>query len=200
MVNYLQDQAIAAALKQDWESAIAFNLHYLDDNPQHTPTLNRLAKAYKESGLISEAITTYQQVLGIDKYNSIAQKNLHTLQKNPPLQGKRHPDCHISTEFIKEPGKSKTFHLTRLGDPKIISNLMPGEMVQIIPKKHTIFLFTQQNEHIGALTDDIAFELRQCLTSGINFEAVIKSASAQTVIVFLREITNGHNASLKFLI
>lgn len=200
MLNHLQDQAIAAALKQDWDIAINLNLTYLNGSPNHIPTLNRLAKAYKEVGDIDQAIKTYENVLNLDKYNVIALKNLAILKKNPPHVGHRHPECRISTEFIKEPGKSKTFHLTRLGDPKIVSNLLPGEVVRIIPKKHTICLYTDQNEHIGALTDDVAFELKQCLQSGIIFEAVIKSVSNQKVVVFLREITNGHNVTLKFLI
>jgi hypothetical protein len=106
----------------------------------------------------------------------------------------------MSTEFIKEPGKSKTFSLTRIGDPKVIMSLLPGQVVNLVPKKHTICLLTDENEHIGALTDDIAFELKQCLSEGIHFEAIIKSASTQNVTVLLREMTNGHNLSLKFLI
>lgn len=200
MGNHIQDSAIEAALKQEWESAIILNLTFLSNHPTDIPALNRLAKAYKEAGKIPESIGTYNQVIAQDKYNVIAKKNLAVLIKNPPLSGKRQNNCQMNTEFIKEPGKSKTFPLTRLGDANVISNLLPGQIVYLTPKKHTIFVYTASNEHVGALTDDIAFQIKQCLSKGIHFEAVIKSASNQKVIVFLRELTNGQNSTLNFLI
>jgi hypothetical protein len=187
MGNQLQDQAIEAALNKEWETAISLNQAYLAECPAHIPTLNRLAKAYKEIGCIEEAITTYQTVINLDRYNVIAKKNLDILIKNPPVNHKKHNSGKTITEFIKEPGKAKTFCLTRLGDPKIIANLTPGEIVYLIPKKHTFFLITETHEHVGALTDDTAFELKRQLLEGAQFEVIIKSASINGVVIFVKE-------------
>lgn len=199
MDQYLQDQAIHAALNQDWETAISLNLTYLKSHPGHIPTLNRLAKAYKENGCLKEAAATYQAVLDLDKYNVIAKKNLEVLIKTPPDQLKRKCAAKINPEFINEPGKAKTFYLTRLGDPRIIANLLPGQIVHLIPKKHTLCLATDSHEHIGALTDDIAFELKQYLVQGVQLEVVVRSATATGVIVFVRETNGSRDTSLQIL-
>ncbi|OGV96374.1 hypothetical protein A2W24_04550 [Microgenomates group bacterium RBG_16_45_19] len=193
MGNHLQDQAIAAALNQNWAVAIALNQDCLQFHPTDIPTLNRLAKAYKEMGQIEAAIDTYKTVLSLDKYNVIAKKNIDILIKNPPATNKPPSQRKISTEFIKEPGKTKTYCLTRLGDPQIVANLLPGQVVHLVAKKHTFCLFTDAKEHIGALTDDIAFELKPYIVQGTQFEAVIKSATPSAVVIFVRQLPSPTN-------
>jgi tetratricopeptide (TPR) repeat protein len=183
----LSDLAIKAALKQDWHQAIELNLEILDQDPFHIPTLNRLARAYKETGQSKRAISIYEQVLKIDRFNDIARKNLHTLCNGHVSQANNNI-CHIDTNFIDEPGRTKTLPLTRLGDPRLLSSLQPGQEVKLVVKNHFICVANESGEHIGALTDDIAYHLRQFIKAGNTYHTVIKSVNGTKISIFIREL------------
>jgi tetratricopeptide (TPR) repeat protein len=182
----LDDLAIRAALDGNWQVATTLNEQILASNPHHIPALNRLAKAYSQQGKNDEAIATYERVLCLDKFNGIAKKNCGLLKKSPCIM-----DCStktIFTDFIEEPGKTKTTPLVRLGDAKTLLNLQPGQLVNLVVKNHWIVVTTQDNNHIGALADNVSFRLKQLMQGGNTFQAVIRTVSANQVTVFLREI------------
>ena len=185
MVKNLINQAVNAAINQDWQQAINVNLEILELFPDHIPTLNRLAKAYKEIGQIQRALDTYQQTLSIDRYNIIARKNLSQLE----IKSDNHirSNKKINADFIEEPGKTKTIPLTRLGDPALIRNLEPGQIVKLTLKKHNICVTTEDDQHIGALTDDIAYQLKDFLSAGNQYQAIVKCASNNKIHIFIRE-------------
>lgn len=184
----LIEQSITSAVKQDWHLAVDINLEILQYDPYHIPTLNRLAKAYRETNQLKKAKRTYEQTLQYDKYNSIAQKNLSLLNnwlansKQNHQNGKKY-----NTDFIDEPGVTKTIPLVRLGDPQLISTLEPGQVVILSTKNHMICITTHNNDHIGALTDDVAFHLKQYIHSGYLYQSMIKSANNKIVLVFIKE-------------
>jgi tetratricopeptide (TPR) repeat protein len=181
----LDDQAIHAALNGDWKSATKLNKQILETNPQSIPALNRLAKAYSQLGKNELAISTYELVLCVDKFNTIAQKNCNLLKQSPCVL-----DCStktITTDFIEEPGKTKTTQLVRLGDKKMLLNLQPGQLVNLVVKNHWITITTQDNNYIGSLADNVSFRLKQFMIGGNCFQAVIRTASVSQVTVFLRE-------------
>lgn len=188
LIKTLSDHAIDAALRQEWATALRLNLEILTLDPNDIPCLNRLAKTYLQTGQPEKAVETYQQVLCLDRYNLIAQKNCERLQKG---SSKVFPcnDYTLDTNFVEEPGKTKTFRLVRLGDPHLLISLQPGQIVKIIPKNHTIFISTSEGQHIGALTDDAAFNLKRFLTAGNTYQATIKSLDDNDVSIFIREIT-----------
>lgn len=188
-VNHLLiDQAISLALNQNWSEAVDVNLEILDSEPFHIPTLNRLAKAYKEAGDIEKSASTYKQVLQIDPYNNIAKKNLAQL-KNYQAQVNSYPFQAITTDFIDEPGLTKTIPLIRLGNPLLLESLQPGQVVCLNCNSHLVCITTADNQHIGALTDDIAFYLRTYLQAGNTYSAVVKSSNSKAVLIFLREVS-----------
>lgn len=179
------DQAIHAALDGNWKEAVSLNEQILDSNHDSIPALNRLAKAYSQLGKNKKAIAAYERVLCLDKFNSIAQKNCSLLKKTPCVM-----DCStktITTDFIEEPGKTKTTQLVRLGDGKMLLNLQPGQLVNLVIKNHWIAITTQDNNYIGALADNVSFKLKQLMAGGNQFQAVIRTASTSQVTVFLRE-------------
>lgn len=181
----LDDQAIRAALDGNWQQAVSLNKQILDTNPQSIPALNRLAKACSQLGKNDEAIAAYEQVLCLDKFNSIAQKNCTLLKKSPCVI-----DCStktMTTDFVEEPGKTKTTKLVRLGDSKLLLNLQPGQLVNLVVKNHWIAVTTQDNLYVGALADNVSFRLKQLMIGGNCFLAVIRTASPSQVTVFLRE-------------
>jgi len=89
----LEGQAVSAALDYNWELAIEINKKILKNNPNHIETLNRLARAYFETGNITKSRQTYKSVTDLDGFNVIAKKNLTRLnrlssdQKTPTLEG-----------------------------------------------------------------------------------------------------------------
>ena len=196
----LIEKSIASALNQDWHQAIEINLEILQQNPYHIATLNRLAKAYREIGQVDRAIQTYEQTLQYDRFNTIAQKNLGLLQKwlkhNCNYNGKRY-----NTEFIDEPGKTKVLPLIRLGESNILTTLEPGQIVDMNIKSHYICITTHNNEHIGALTDDISYRLKQFIDNGYVYQSVIKDASIKRVHIFVKEAgrpDNYHSPTFAF--
>jgi tetratricopeptide (TPR) repeat protein len=182
----LTNKAINAALKGNWPEAVLLNQELLATKPHDIPTLNRLAKAYTETGDCDQAEAMYQRVLTIDRFNQIALKNLKQMSHHrqntcgKPLQ--------TNLNFIEEPGKTKTLPLTKLGEPKILCRLIPGQIVSMIIKNHTISITTESQEHIGTLTDDVAYALKRHLELGNKYIATIKSASPSKVTIFIREI------------
>jgi tetratricopeptide (TPR) repeat protein len=187
----LIDQAINAALVQDWPAAIELNHQILADNPNHVPSLNRLARAYKESGDPEQSRQTYKQVLSLDPFNPIAQKCLHNL--NGAHHSQNSTSRTFNTDFIEEPGRTKSYSLVRVGDAQILNSLQPGQVVMLHPKKHSVCVTTEDGTHIGALTDDAAFHLKKLLSDGFSYLATIRNASAKSVTVFLRQQKDASN-------
>lgn len=190
MPNNLVYSAIKAAIQGCWDEAISFNLKLLENNPHDIPTLNRLAKAYTESGQCNQAKAIYQQVLELDKYNSIAQKKLDSLphQSNCPQ-----PPVDLDLNFVDEPGKTITLPLIRIGDAKVIYALVPGQVVTLVHNNHSICVVNDRKDHIGALTDDATYHLKHYLQAGNTFSAVIKEATIKKVTIFIRETSRATN-------
>src|SRR5690242_4664396 len=78
-ISSLQRQAIQAALSFHWDEAIKLNKKIIESTPLDADALNRLARAYCETGKFSQSRKLYSQVLELDPYNSIAAKNIKRL-------------------------------------------------------------------------------------------------------------------------
>ena len=182
----LIDQAITASLTQDWPKAIELNNGLLEENPADIATLNRLAKAYKEAGLIDQAIATYEKSLLIDRFNDIAKKNIQMLKSNGHAYAPSKKV--IDTNFLEVPGKTKTYSLLRVGDQHLIASLQPGEVVSIVPKEHNAVITSQSGQRVGVLPDDVSFTLKKRLQAGTRYQASIKSLNFPKVSVFIREL------------
>ncbi len=184
MQSSLEDLAIKAALNGDWAEAIRRNQQVLDTNPNHIPTLNRLAKALAQTGQTDQAIELYQRVLSLDKFNPIAHKQCSLLAKRPcvPQQSVK-----ISmTDFIEEPGKTKTCHLVRLGDAKLLASLQSGQPVKLVIKNHWVLVTTTDDKHIGCLMDNVSLKIKQDIAAGCCYQAVIQTSSPSQVTIFIR--------------
>jgi len=190
--------AIKAALERRWKDAITENLLSLKENPKDPDSLNRLGRAYLETGQKTKATETYQKVLKIDKFNVIAQKNLVLLKtfkvsrdKEAKANSPRQPAV-----FLEEPGVTKTISLIRLGDVKILSHLHPADEVKIVSRQHTVCVVTPKNDYVGKLPDDLAFRLRDFLKEGNVYDAWIRSVEVSNhakvptaVKIFVREVS-----------
>jgi tetratricopeptide (TPR) repeat protein len=179
-----EEAAINAALSGNWEQAITLNQAILKDHPQHIPTLNRLAKAYSQMGKTDHAIKTYEQVLTLDRCNPIAAKQCQSLKKAPCTP---HTTNTILTDFIEEPGKTKTTHLVRLGDEKIRSGVQCGQLVKLVVKNHWIAVTTETDVFLGNIADNISFKLKHLMADGNTYEAFVQSSSSKHLSIFIRE-------------
>ena len=191
----LEGQAVSAALDYNWELAIEINKKILKNNPNHIETLNRLARAYFETGNITKSRQTYKSVTDLDGFNVIAKKNLTRLnrlssdQKTPTLEGDKQNFRELFQKLASEPGKTKVVTLVKIGDQNLLSKLASGDKLKISPKKHSIELCTYDNKHVGNLPDDLSFKLLKLITAGNTFECCIKSVAQKEVQVILFEIT-----------
>ena len=191
----LQKLSIEAALKRDWKSAISYNLQIIKTSPQDAEAYNRLGRAYLEIGQKNKALSIYQKVLRIDKFNTIAQKNISLIKSSKILRTKSLGITdNFFPAFLEEPGLTKNVSLIRVGDPKIISRLRPGDPVFLIARDHCVSVISAHQEYLGRLPDDIASRIRRCIKGGNKYSAWIKSIDINTpergkqnLKIFIRE-------------
>jgi tetratricopeptide (TPR) repeat protein len=88
MQKNLTKKAVEAALNCDWERAIDYNTAIIRQDPQNIQAINRLARAYLETGQKQQAKELCEEVLKIDKYNPIALKNLSLIPNTSLLYRK----------------------------------------------------------------------------------------------------------------
>jgi tetratricopeptide (TPR) repeat protein len=182
-------KAIEAALSRNWKEAIALNLKILKKDTKNIDALCRLGRAYFETGLKTKAEEIYKKVLRIDKFNSIATKSIE-LVKASRISKSSSPKNQIQSPppvFLEEPGITKTITLIRLGDPKAIARLHPGDPVSIVAREHIVAFISLQNVHIGRLPDDLASRLLPLLKAGNKYHAWVKSVT-DGVKIFIKEI------------
>ncbi len=181
--------AVRAALEGRWKDAVSENLAALKDNPKDTDILNRLGRAYLETGQKTKALTTYQQVLKLDKFNTIAQKNLVIIKNTKVLPNKSSSGMGASLPvFLEEPGVTKTLSLIRLGDTNLLSNLYPGDEVKIVSREHSVCVLNADNQYLGRLPDDLSSRLRVFIQAGNTYQAWIRSVAPGVVKIFIKEI------------
>jgi len=186
------EDAIRAALQQDWKKAILLNLDILKDDKKNIDAYNRLGFAYLKSGQIKKSKETFEKVLKLDLYNQIASKNLKKLTSL-----KR--DALLTTNtfdispllFLEEPGKTKVIDCINAAPMITLTSLTCGQEVFLKPKKHTVEIRDQHDKYLGALPDDIAFKMIKFLTAGNTYSAFIKGISKNCLSVFIRELKRG---------
>ncbi len=200
MIQDLSTQAIDLALKGQWKEAIKVNLQLLKKETKDLESLNRLGRAYLETGQKTKATKIYNKVLHLDKFNTIATKNLVLLKTLKIDRSARHqPGITSLPVFLEEPGITKTVSLVRLGDPKIVSRCRPGDAVKLVARQHNVVILSNQNQYLGRVSDDLALRLRTFLAAGNTYQAWIRSVDAQELKVFIKEVSRStkfrHNPS-----
>ena len=193
MNENLENQAVKAALAQNWEKAIEINKKIIKENSQNIPALNRLARCHWELGNIKQAFKTYKKVLKIDNFNPIANKNFTRLSKGGKikknLNKKRNPFS--SKVFLEEPGKTKIVSLVRLAEPDILGKLNNGEKVIMVAKKRLVSIQNEEGNYLGTIPEDLSLKLIKFMNGGNQYDVFIKNIDHQTLQIFIREISKG---------
>lgn len=185
----LEQQAIKAAMKGAWDQALELNQKILKLEPKNTAALNRLARAFWEKGNLDSARKSYRQVLSIDRYNTIASKNLTRLADQPKAQPKREMEKKTAEEavFLEEPGKTKVVKLVRLASPEVLSEFDSADEVLLSPKKHAISVTSPNGTYLGTIPDDLSHRLLRLIKGGNQYQAFLKAVDRQNLEIFIRE-------------
>lgn len=191
-VPSLPDDAVAAALTQNWKEAIRINTAILKTTKDDVEGLCRLAYAYLKIGKLPLAKQTYEKVLKIDQYNQIAQKNIAKLStlKKKHLTGQTN-EAISPLMFLEEPGITKIVDCIHAAPPNVLSGLSAGQEIALKAKNHCVEVRTNANTYLGALPDDISFKLIKFLAGGNTYRAVVKSVEKNNLRVLLREVSRG---------
>lgn len=152
----LIQQAIDASLKCLWEEAIDLNLEILNQYPNDIATLNRLAKCYIQLGDKKSAKETYHKVLEYDKYNSVALKNLKTLN----LAVSTSPNELVREDFIENPGITRTSSLIKVAGREVLATLSCKQILILKPKVRLISVSTTKGTYVGTLPDDLSLKMK----------------------------------------
>lgn len=194
MIDNPKTLAIKAALNSDWETAIDLNLEILKTDVTDIDSLNRLGRAYVETGDYKKATTYFKKVLKIDKYHPIALKNLERLESMDKRKAHQEGSpAKANYNFLEEPGKTKIVTLVNISDPKIIATLRPATPVFLKLRRHTMIVCLESDHgpYIGALPDDLGHRLDILMEGGNIYESFIKAATSTSVTVFIRELFRG---------
>jgi tetratricopeptide (TPR) repeat protein len=186
----LSKQAIDAALNCQWNEALRLNLELIKLEPNNIECLNRLAKAYFELGNFKDAQKFYKEVLDLDPYNTIAQKNLKRISvaKDGNGSGNHHTPTLSPSFFVAEPGITKSVTLIKVAEPQRLLTLSAGTMVNLLVKNRGISVTDMDDKYLGVLPDDVAFHLMKLCKGGNKYQAFIQSVKQNSIIILIREV------------
>ncbi|MCH7541326.1 hypothetical protein IH981_00915 [Patescibacteria group bacterium] len=192
-------EAIDAALNNNWDNALRLNQELVEKYPSDVETINRLARALAEIGKFGQSKKFYQKVLHIDPYNSIAQKNLKRLSavKKGYLKTNQTTTNIKGDTFLEESGKTETSTLEDTAMPSVLAGLRTGDKINMTPHRNNITIIAANGQRVGKIEDSLAKNIAQNLRAGSRFETIIKSISFNNapgrkenykVEIFIREI------------
>lgn len=191
MDHGLLDLAIQSALKCDWKSAIKINKLILDDDPKDIEALNRLARAYYESGDRNNAKKISTKTLSIDPENKIAKKALQKYNNNKKVSVESVDQYINAADYIEEIGITKQVILLNRCSEETLSTLDSGDEVILSTHSHRVTVSTLNHKYIGKIPDDLSARLRKLTKSGYKYKVIIKSINDNCIKVIIKETERG---------
>lgn len=189
---YTDQDAIDAALRGNWRTAIQINTELLKNDSKNIDVLNRLGFGYLKTRQIKRAREAYQKVLNLDPYNQIALKNSKTLavlKRKNMTEDRTSPVSPL--HFLEDPGKTKIASCVNVAPTQILSTLSPGMEVYLKAKNHCVEVRSEKNLYLAALPDDISFKLIKLLSAGNTYQVIVKGIGKNALTVILRETKRG---------
>lgn len=199
-VEQLEQQAIDAAVNNDWKEAININKNIIKIDKVNIDALLRLAFANFQMNKIEEAKKYYKKSLKFQPGNRVAFENLERIKIITAKMSKKHkPSLTLDPNlFLEVPGKTKSVSLVNLGQKNIIAQLSISQEVYLVPKKRRIEIRNKNKDYIGSLPDDISKRLTIFIKAGSEFTAYIKEVLLNKIVVFIREEKKGKKVQKYF--
>jgi tetratricopeptide (TPR) repeat protein len=185
--------AIAAALAQDWKEAIRVNSAILKEDKSQIDALNRLGYAYIKTAQFILAKKTLQKVIALDPYNQIAEKNLKKIGaiRQKDVSSAQGTAAMSPMAFLEEPGVTKLVECIHLAPMNVLSSISAGQEVELKTRNHTVEIRYAGKTYLAALPDDLAFKIIKLTAAGNTYQAIIKGVGKNTLTVLLRERSRG---------
>lgn len=189
METSLAQKAVNLALSGNWKEAIEVNQEILKENPDDVDALNRLARAFAETGDPDRAVEATQKVLDIDPLNPIAGRCILKWKNGKPDEN--HKAAPLSSEsFLEESGKTKMVTLLNPGDQSVLMSLSSGDEVELTAHSHKVSVIDTAGKYIGCLSDDLAARMRNLLKLGNKYQVLVTKVDSKDVSVLIRETEN----------
>jgi len=190
MDGNLTELAINLALNCKWDEAIKINKQILKTDDTDIDAMNRLSRAYYESGDIKKAKKITNDVLKIESSNNIAKNALIKYNKSSTNSKSQDNIVNVS-DFLEESGKTKQVNLLNIGRTKEVFCLDCGDEVLLSSHAHKVSITTLAGVYVGKLPDDLSAKIRGLVKAGYQFKVLIKSVNNNIVKIFIREIKRG---------
>lgn len=182
-------KAVALAMKNRWEEAVAVNQTIVRDFPEDIGSYNRLGKALSELGRNREAQEAFRSVLKRSPNNSIAKKNLSRLMKladaDPPRVAKT--TSRRSQTFIEESGNAGVTSLIKLAAPDALAKLTPGDIVQLEPAGSGLIVKDETGAYVGQVEPRVGTRIARLTKGGNLYEAAVTSVEEHELAIIIRE-------------
>jgi len=181
-------EAIQLALEGEWRKAVAINQDILYYFPEDVEALNRLGKAYLETGEYTQAKQSFQKVLGLSSHNRIAKRNLERLS-------------HLSTErsicqegkkvtpqlFLAESGKSGITTLRNVAPQEILAKVAAGDPVSLEMQNNGLAVKDQDGDVLGHIEPKLGTRLTRLIRQGNRYSAAVVSSNPRGITIIIRE-------------
>ncbi len=191
-IDILEQQAIDAAVKSEWNKAIELNKQIITEDATSLGAFLRLGFAYMQIKEIKEAKNYYKKALELQPKNNIALEHLEKItileSKGKASTSNANLDANL---FLELPGKTKTVKLANLGQKDELAGLNIGQEIELKEKKRRLEVRTLDGEYIGCLPDDVSRRLMHFINEGSVYKTYIKETSLNDVAIFIREISKG---------
>jgi hypothetical protein len=183
-------EAISLAMQSRWQEAVTVNQSIIALLPTDIDAYNRLGRAFMELGEFARAKEAYTQALGLDPYNSIAQKNLQRLSLLPDAPVKvKEKRREVSPDlFIGEMGKAGVVNLQNLAPRELLAKMTAGNQVHLRVKGQQLVVENDQGEYLGLVEPPHGFRLARMIEGGNKYTAAIVSINNDSVRVIIREV------------
>ncbi len=187
----LDREAVALAMRGEWERAAEVNRAILELFANDVEAMNRLTKALIELGSYDEAHTVVDRVGQVAPNNNIARKNRARLDqmRSSSAATTRHARRAAGAPqlFIGESGKSAT--TTLLHTPRNLSSALvsPGDPVRLVIEHHAISVYTEDGEFLGQVDPHIGHRLSRLIEGGNTYAAAILAAGEGSISIVIHE-------------
>ena len=181
------NEAISLATHGRWQDAVVLNREIVEVYPDDVEALNRLGKAYAETGRYSEARKSLERSLQIAPTNSIARKNLERMtgmEDAPILPTARRATPQV---FLDESGKSTTTSVVGLPSAEALGQVHNGDMVHLEVDGATVAVVNRTGRQLGRLEPRLASRLIKLQGGGNTYVAAVASVSNAGISVVVRE-------------